>query len=384
MLILCIFYLSIFICSNESRSILEKNDTALEYLNSCECVPDYQCYNGTFNTLGIGTMTLRNKDAKPVPEIRCSEPSYICCRPNIADRVETKFNVSLSTSKTVENVSDSSNIRQELKLEKTCGKPNPIIGVRIFSDPNDISTVIDGELPWMASIYRKNQLKGTYYFKCAGSLINDRVVLTAGHCVHGATKKPADFKILANGKKELPNIGDDPKQEKNVEKIVIHPEYYAGAAHNDIALIFLEESFKENRNLNSLCIAQNNSNYDSSKCLAAGWGTGNHFGTEGEKILRKVQVTLMDKQKCQQQLQKSRLGQNFELHNSFICAGGEEGKDTCKGDGGGPLMCPNEEETYIQVGIVSWGVDCAKKNIPGVYTDVKKFNEWILSNLNEV
>ena len=29
----------------------------------------------------------------------------------------------------------------------------------------------------------------------------------------------------------------------------------------------------------------------------------------------------------------------FRLHSSFLCAGGIPGKDTCKGDGGSPLVC---------------------------------------------
>ena len=38
------------------------------------------------------------------------------------------------------------------------------------------------------------------------------------------------------------------------------------------------------------------------------------------------------------------LGQRFNLHSSFLCAGGC-GQDTCNGDGGSPLVCPSKERT---------------------------------------
>ena len=54
---------------------------------------------------------------------------------------------------------------------------------------------------------------------------------------------------------------------------------------------------------------------------------------------------------------KTDIGKRFLLDDSFICAGGQAGVDTCRGDGGSPLMCPmaNDPEYYVQTGIVAWG-----------------------------
>ena len=56
------------------------------------------------------------------------------------------------------------------------------------------------------------------------------------------------------------------------------------------------------------------------------------------------------------------------------------GEDTCKGDGGGPLVCPSGDGSgYVQAGIVSWGVGCGQEGVPSVYTDVASsvcFIDW--------
>merc|ERR1712211_158163 len=74
-----------------------------------------------------------------------------------------------------------------------------------------------------------------------------------------------------------------------------------------------------------------------------------------------------------------RLGQKYKLHDSFLCAGGIPGKDTCKGDGGSPLVCPlkYDPNTYVQAGIVAWGIGCGEQGTPGVYADVSTATCWI-------
>merc|ERR1712133_347380 len=53
--------------------------------------------------------------------------------------------------------------------------------------------------------------------------------------------------------------------------------------------------------------------------------------------------------------------------------------DTCKGDGGSPLVCPSKYDpnTYVQTGIVAWGIGCGENGTPGVYADVSKASCWI-------
>lgn len=51
-----------------------------------------------------------------------------------------------------------------------------------------------------------------------------------------------------------------------------------------------------------------------------------------------------------------------------------------QGDGGGPLVCEKDRHWY-QVGVVSFGIGCGRRNVPGVYTRVQAFEEWIKSTI---
>ena len=65
-----------------------------------------------------------------------------------------------------------------------------------------------------------------------------------------------------------------------------------------------------------------------------------------------------------------------------MCAGGIGGVDTCKGDGGSPLVCKNRNGPWYQAGIVSWGIGCGEENIPAVYASVATASCWIDSEVS--
>jgi plasma kallikrein len=70
------------------------------------------------------------------------------------------------------------------------------------------------------------------------------------------------------------------------------------------------------------------------RCFTSGWGRNDFSYGTNQAISRKVDLQLIDHDKCQAALKLTRLGKNFVLDQSFMCAGGESGKDACTGDGG--------------------------------------------------
>jgi kallikrein len=60
--------------------------------------------------------------------------------------------------------------------------------------------------------------------------------------------------------------------------------------------------------------------------------TINLAGQDGkyQVILKKVELPVVPNTRCQNALRRTRLGPHFKLHDSFVCAGGEAGRDTCR------------------------------------------------------
>ena len=229
-----------------------------------------------------------------------------------------------------------------------------------------------GEFPWQAIVFFNN-----YTFQCGASLVGDRWLVTAAHCVDGL--QPEDIKIRL-GEWQVNAFSEPlPYVDASVLSFTIHPQFNDIAVHNDIAVIELTDVISPQYHINTICLPELGQTVDGSNCIATGWGK-EAFEGDYQFIMKRIELPVIAKDTCQDSLRKTRLGEYFILDPSFMCAGGEENADACKGDGGGPLACKDPATgRFVLTGITAWGIGCGQKDIPGVYTDVPLFAKWVHS-----
>lgn len=123
--------------------------------------------------------------------------------------------------------------------------------------------------------------------------------------------------------------------------------------------------------------------------FVAGWGRLDEY-SERADILQQVQVPVITNDECKKKYEDAdryQYGAEYRFNETYVlCAGFTAGgKDSCYGDSGGPLMLPIHENgrfPYYQIGIISYGYGCGRPNIPGVYTNVKQYVDWIIGKLH--
>ena len=229
-----------------------------------------------------------------------------------------------------------------------------------FGDPRIVggTPAANAEFPWFV-----------YGDGCGAVLVWDDVVLSAAHC-EGAFAT----KVLVGG--TLINQAAGVAQFRRVlSKMRVHPAFSFETFGFDLMMFKIQPVTKVPllQALNNTPIAVNTLGAFppvNETLTVIGFGAIKESGVTSKKLL-KVDVQTVGTAQCQAAYGRA----NLTITNSMLCAGVKGGgKDSCQGDSGGPIFSTNNNTL---VGIVSWGMGCARARYPGVYSRVSAAGPWI-------
>eukprot|EP00090_Calanus_glacialis_P003908 TRINITY_DN12934_c0_g1_i1.p1 TRINITY_DN12934_c0_g1~~TRINITY_DN12934_c0_g1_i1.p1 ORF type:complete len:422 (-),score=91.63 TRINITY_DN12934_c0_g1_i1:78-1343(-) len=305
-----------------------------------------------------------------------------------------------------------------------------------ITSKSELNAAEVGEFPHMCTLFSK--VNGFNVFIGGASLVATNQLLTLATAVH----KMRNFTLEEAREAEQANIevceeshdvmkeifvscGDaqlqsksEEKQVSKISKILIHPDYNPRSLINDLAVLIVEEPFTLTASVGHVCLPSPQQEVkEGATCVATGHGREIYKFGSYSRDLRKVNLPIWSKVDCQDTLNDkfftNKLPSNWEIHPSFICAGGKDQEDTCEGDGGGPLVCSSlhletkgkeidedenvdpvevnddifsevdlrdansESGNIVQVGVVAWGIKCGMEGMPSVYSSVVEGRCWL-------
>ncbi|XP_051980439.1 granzyme-like protein 1 [Xyrauchen texanus] len=179
---------------------------------------------------------------------------------------------------------------------------------------------------------------------CGGFLIREDFVLTAAHC---------------NSNHLLVYLGVSNTHHLPVGVAVHpipHPNFNKKQPGHDIMLLKLQTPATLNNTVKTIALPKTENEEISKNCMVIGWGSQDYIINSPSRLLKEVNVTLLDSKNC--------------APTDTICTEGNYGPTL--GDSGGPLVCGD-----VVHGIVSYYVNESYNIYRSRYTHIAQYLTWI-------
>ncbi|KFB53569.1 AGAP004149-PA-like protein [Anopheles sinensis] len=255
-------------------------------------------------------------------------------------------------------------------------------------------TEVPGQFPWMARLAYRNRTSGRVTYRCAGSLITNRHVITVAHCVTNLIDE-LELTSIRLGDLECNAVTDTRCstrfQDFEIERILPHESYDTPKYANDIALVKLRETTETYNIISPLCLPTDQYapyalNLTGQMGIIAGWGSTSNRSNTPSPTLQWLRLPIVDTAGCANAYARYSVNSRVPIivSGNQMCAQGQENRDACQGDSGGPLMneAISSRDRFVLLGLVSFGPrTCGVSNFPGVYTRISSYIGWILANI---
>jgi len=261
--------------------------------------------------------------------------------------------------------SGSTHKTASIDLQAECGIEGPPSKDRIVggfeAEPN--------QWPWQVALFVDNA------WFCGGSLISENYVLTAAHCVDGASY----YDIMA-GAHNVRESSEPNRVEITSFNGWYHPQWDPNTLSNDIALIELPSPITFNDYIKPSCLPSVGDTADPNELVTAtGWGKPSDNAGGISPVLRMVEdLPIITNSEC-----NAIYG---IVGDGVVCIDTTGGKGTCNGDSGGPLNMKFDVkdgaagQKWKQIGVVSFGASAGcEVGYPAGFSRTEYYRDWLCS-----
>ena len=188
-----------------------------------------------------------------------------------------------------------------------------------------------------AQVNLKWQLEG---HQCGGSVVAPDMILTAGHCKES-------FDKIEIGKHEKNDI-TDLSEEFDPDFEILHPDFDEETTRFDVMLVKL----KGTTTMATPVRLNKDEALPPNGMMLTVIGMGYNGIWELPNVFQETNVQYQVNDQCEKIVDENEITLKGDLYPDMLCAG-SEGRDSCYGDSGSPLVLKgSNEQEDIQVGVV--------------------------------